>query len=129
MVRILIALLALPAAGWGELLLRSSTPEAGASWTDSGRRREERQLKHRARGETHLVPAPPALTALLHAHMESFGTGPDGLLFRGVRGGGLAESTYCRVWRNARHVVLTADEVASPLAHRLYDLRHAAVST
>ena len=61
--------------------------------------------------------------------MESFGTGPDGLLFRGVRGGGLAESTYCRVWRNARHVVLTADEVASPLAHRLYDLRHAAVST
>ena len=38
--------LALPAEGWGELLLESSTPEAGASWTDSGRRREERQLKH-----------------------------------------------------------------------------------
>jgi len=25
--------LALPAEGWGELLLESSTPEAGASWT------------------------------------------------------------------------------------------------
>ena len=44
--------LSLPAEGWGELLLESSTPEAGASWTDSGRRREERQLKHRAKGET-----------------------------------------------------------------------------
>ena len=48
--------LALPAEGWGELLLESSTPEAGASWTDSGQRREERQLKHRAKGETRVVP-------------------------------------------------------------------------
>jgi site-specific recombinase XerD len=121
--------LALPAAGWGELLLEFSTPEAGASWTDSGRRREERQLKHRAKGETRIVPCAPDLTALLHAHLERFGTGPDGLLFRGVRGGELAESTYCRVWRKARVVALTADEVRSPLAARPYDLRHAAVST
>ena len=62
--------LALPAEGWGELLLESSTPEAGASWTDSGRRREERQLKHRAKGETRVVPCPPALTALLHEHLR-----------------------------------------------------------
>ena len=89
----------LPAEGWGELLLESSTPEAGASWTDSGRRREERQLKHRAKGETRVVPCAPELTALLHEHLETFGTGPDGLLFRGVRGGQLAESTYCRTWR------------------------------
>jgi len=121
--------LALPAEGWGELLLESSTPEAGASWTDSGRRREERQLKHRARGETRIVPSPPALTALLQAHLESFGNGPDGLLFRGVRGGQLAESTYCRVWRKARAATLKEDEAASPLARRPYDLRHAAVST
>jgi integrase len=94
--------LALPADGWGELVLESSTPAAGASWTDSGRRREERQLKHRARGETRVVPCPPALTAMLHAHLESFGNGRDGLLFSGVRGGELAESTYCRVWRKAR---------------------------
>lgn len=121
--------LALPAEGWGELLLESSTPEAGASWTDSGRRREERQLKHRARGETRVVPSPPELTALLHTHLESRGNGPDGLLFGGVRGGQLAESTYCRVWRKARQAALTGDEAASPLARRPYDLRHAAVST
>jgi hypothetical protein len=102
--------LALPAKGWGELLLESSTPEAGASWTDSGRRREERQLKHRAKGETRVVPCPPELTALLHEHLEAFGTAPDGLLFRGVRGGQLAESTYCRTWRRAREDALSADE-------------------
>jgi integrase len=121
--------LSLPAEGWGELLLEASTPAAGASWTDSGRRREERQLKHRARGETRIVPCPPELTALLHEHMTTFGNSPDGLLFRGVRGGELAESTYCRVWRNARAEVLSAEDAASPLARRPYDLRHAAVST
>lgn len=121
--------LVLPAAGWGELVLEASTPEAGASWTDSGRRREERQLKHRARGETRPVPSPPELTALLHAHMDSNGAGPDGLLFGGVRGGQLAGETYSRVWRKARAKALTPAEVASPLARRPYDLRHAAVST
>ena len=40
-----------------------------------------------------------------------------------------AESTYCRTWRRAREDALTAEEVASPLARRPYDLRHAAVST
>ncbi|MCX6953060.1 MAG: tyrosine-type recombinase/integrase [Verrucomicrobia bacterium] len=121
--------LALPPDGWGELVLESSTPAAGASWTDSGRRREERQLKHRARGETRVVSSPPALTALLHAHQESFGNGPGRLLFGGVRGGELAESTYCRTWRRARAVALSPVDVASPLARRPYDLRHAAVST
>jgi integrase len=121
--------LVLPADGWGELVLEASTPIAGASWTDSGRRREERQLKHRARGETRVVPSPPALTALLYGHLEAFGNGRDGLLFGGVRGGELAESTYCRVWRKARVAVLSAAELASPLARRPYDLRHAGVST
>jgi integrase len=46
-----------------------------------------------------------------------------------VRGGELAESTYCRVWRKARVQALTEAEAASPLAGRPYDLRHAAVST
>jgi integrase len=121
--------LSLPSWGLGELLLEASTPADGASWTDGGRRREERQLKHRARGETRAVPSPPELTALLHEHLETFGNAPDGLLFRGVRGGQLAESTYCRVWRKARTTALTTEEAASPLAGRPYDLRHAAVST
>jgi hypothetical protein len=51
--------LLLPAEGWGEPLLESSTPEAGASWTDNGRRREERQLKHPTKGETRIVPPFP----------------------------------------------------------------------
>ncbi len=33
------------------------------------------------------------------------------------------------MWRKARHAALTAEEYASPLARRPYDLRHAAVST
>ncbi|MBN9099666.1 MAG: hypothetical protein J0I49_16355 [Pseudonocardia sp.] len=36
------------------------------------------------------------LTPLLHAHLERYGTGGDGLLFRGVGGGQFAESTYGR---------------------------------
>jgi len=95
----------------------------------SGARREERQLKHRAKGETRSVPCPPALTALLHKHLTDFGTTADGLLFRGIRNGQLSESTYCRVWRRARTVALTEAERRSPLAARPYDLRHAAVST
>jgi len=78
---------------------------------------------------TRVVPVAPELTALLHEHLRLFGNAPDGFLFRGVRGGQLAESTYCRVWRKARAHALTADEVASPLARRPYDLRHAAVWT
>ncbi|WP_297650312.1 hypothetical protein [Pseudonocardia sp.] len=69
------------------------------------------------------------MTALLHAHLELYEPGRNGLLFGGVRGGLLAESTYCRVWRKARAATLTPAEVAAPLARRPYDLRHAAVST
>lgn len=112
--------------GLGRAAVGVVDPEAGASWTDSGKRRQERQLKHRAKGETRIVPCPPALTALLHAHLSEHGTGPDGRLFRGVRGGELAESTYCRVWRRARAQALSVAEAASPLAGRPYDLRHAA---
>jgi hypothetical protein len=51
--------------------------------------------------------------SLLRAHLTEHGTTPDGRLFRGVRGGELAESTYCRVWRKARVQALTAAEAAS----------------
>ena len=52
----------------------------------------------------------------------------DGRLFRASRGGYLTESEYGRVWRDARQKALTAEQAASPLAGRPYDLRHAAVS-
>ncbi|MBN9112896.1 MAG: tyrosine-type recombinase/integrase [Pseudonocardia sp.] len=107
--------------------LRWAEPTSGPGAISS--RREERQLKHRAVGETRIVPCAPALTELLHRHLEQFGNDDSGLLFRGVRGGQLSEGTYCRVWRKARKDALTPAEAASPLARRPYDLRHAAVST
>lgn len=63
------------------------------------------------------------------AHLNEHGTTADGRLFRGVRGGPLSESLYGRVWAAARAAALSPEDVASPLARRPYDLRHAAVST
>jgi integrase len=92
-------------------------------------RRESRRLKHRGTDEVRIVPCPPELTALLRAHLDVHGTAADGRLFRGTRGGPLAESVYGPVWARARTTALSPEEAASPLARRTYDLRHAAVST
>ncbi|GHE83285.1 integrase [Amycolatopsis deserti] len=121
--------LAIPEKGWGELLLSKAAPIAGAAWTDSGSRRDQRQLKQRGVGEVRVVPCPPPLTALLNEHLERFGTAADGRLFRSLTGGELAESTISRVWDRARKAALTEQEYASVLAKRPYDLRHAFVST
>ncbi|MEV0089114.1 tyrosine-type recombinase/integrase [Saccharopolyspora sp. NPDC050642] len=121
--------LLLPESGWGELLPSQSAPSAGAAWTDSGQRRDRRQLKQRAKGEVRHVPCPPQLTEILHRHLERHGTAADGRLFRNLRGGDVDESTLARVWRKARQSALTEEEAASPLIARPYDLRHACVST
>lgn len=115
--------------GWGWMVLDRAAPETDKQWSDAGARRAERQLKHRATGDSRRVPVPPALTRLLVEHLERYGTDPDGRLFRGERGGLLAGVTYTRMWDRARRAALTADQYASPLARRPYDLRHAAVST
>ncbi|GII26502.1 tyrosine-type recombinase/integrase [Planosporangium mesophilum] len=122
-------IVSLPEHGWGELLLSNSSPRTGTAWTDSGRSREQRGLKHRAREETRPVPAHPELVELLRYHLDHFGTAPDGRLFVGPRGGTIGDSTYAEVWRKARELALTPAEVRSPLAGVPYDLRHAAVST
>jgi len=114
---------------WGELHLRNATPDAGSEWTDDGTSRERRQLKHRAEGDSRIVPIHPELTRLLRDHLAQFGTAPDGRLFGGVRVGELPTITYRRAWAKARQVALTAAEQASPLARRPYDLRHACLST
>lgn len=121
--------LSLPTAGWGELYLSRSAPSAGRSWSESRTRREPRQLKHRGKDEVRIVPTPPELTKALRDHLDQHGTTRDGRLFRGARGGPLSESLYGRVWGKAREAALSGNEVASPLARRPYDLRHAAVST
>lgn len=65
---------------------------------------------------------------MIREHLERYGTTSDGRLFRGLRGGPLASSTYDRVWKEARNHALTPEVAVSPLARRPYDLRHAAVS-
>ena len=114
---------------WGELHIRSATPDAGGEWTDDGSVREMRQLKHRAEGDSRVVLTHPELTRLLREHLDKFGTAPDGRLFGGVRGGELPTITYRRAWIKARQTTLSAAEQASPLARRPYDLRHACLST
>ena len=110
---------------WGELHIRSATPDAGSEWTDDGSTRELRQLKHRAEGDSRIVPTHPELTRLLRQHLAIFATDPDGRLFGRVRGGELPTITYWRAWTKARQTALTPAEQASPLARRPYNLRHA----
>lgn len=121
--------LELPRRGWGTLYLRGSAPCVGGGWSRSGRRREHRQLKHRAAGEVRPVPCHPALTRHLLRHIAEFGTAPDGRVFRGARGGDLSESVYGRVWQGARLLAFPPAVAASPLAGRPYDLRHACLSS
>ena len=118
----------LPAAGWGRLDLSASSPSAGARWTDDGSPRDERGLKRRGEKETRSVPIPPELVQLLREHVDRFGAGPDGRLFRSQREGAVQDSAYATTWRRARQEILTPAQAASPLARRPYDLRHAAVS-
>lgn len=120
----------LPDRGWGEFTLDGADPHAGREWTDSGKNRDSRQLKQRARGETRTVPCPPELTAIINAHVGLFGYGPNDRLFVGERNKEeLPKGTINRVWRWTRAAVFTPEVHASPLARTPYDLRHAAVST
>lgn len=118
----------LPDEGWGELALGESRPSAGKRWTDSGEVHDRRGLKHRAAKERRFVPIPPVLVRILRAHIDRFGVGPDGRLFRSPNGAVVGSGTYSRVWEEARGYALVPGQVDSPLAGRPYHLRHAAVS-
>jgi len=121
--------LALTDDGWGELHIDEATPYAGTAWTNSGRHRDQRQLKNRARGDGRTVPCPPELTKLLHDHLARFGTADDCRLFRGERVDELPHLTYMRAWRAARRATFSDAIYSSPLARTPYALRHACVST
>ncbi|WP_228081870.1 tyrosine-type recombinase/integrase [Streptomyces profundus] len=110
--------------GWGELVLHTATPEVGGQWTDTGHRYEERGLKGRAAGETRPVPCHPALVRILRDHITREKLAPTDRLFQGAEGGELAGSVMRRMWRWARRSELTEAEYDSPLARRVYDLRH-----
>ena len=74
------------------------------------------------------MPIPPELVATLRAHVETFGVGPGGRLFRTSNGGPIGSSAYWLVWERARKLGLAPGRAESPLAGRPYDLRHAGVS-
>jgi integrase len=118
----------LPRTGWGRLVLVESAPPAGTSWTDDGEVRQVRGLKHRAEVEPRHVPIPPDLVRLLREHIATYGTASDGRLFQSATGGYPASAIYSAIWKKARAAVLSPAQVASPLAGRPYDLRHAAVT-
>jgi integrase len=118
----------LPDTGWGRLTLENSRPEVNRRWTDSASAHEERGLKHRPARATRRVPIPPELVDIIRTHIDSFGTGGDGRIFNSERGHVIASTAISDVWAEARTIALTPEQVASPLAGRPYDLRHAAVS-
>jgi integrase len=118
----------LPAEGWGTVTLAKSRPEVNTKWTDTGDAHEERGLKHRAEDDVRPVPIPPVLVKILRAHIDTYGVAPDGRLFRSERGKPVASTAYTEVWQEARQVALSPEQIASPMAGRPYDLRHAAVS-
>jgi hypothetical protein len=68
------------------------------------------------------------VTAIIHAHIDAFGLGPDGRLFVGERNDQeLPKLTIVRVWKQARAATFTSEVAASPLAATPY-LRHAGVT-
>ncbi|WP_329230914.1 tyrosine-type recombinase/integrase [Streptomyces canus] len=118
----------LPETGWGTLTLRETRPVSGKQWTDSGERHDRRGLKAREASKDRPVPIPPVLVAILEAHRKAFGTAKEGRVFGNERGGVVGSSTYWRVWEEAREYALPPERVASPLAGRPYDLRHACIT-
>ncbi|MFG2072175.1 hypothetical protein [Nonomuraea maritima] len=73
-------------------------------------------------------PSHPELVTILRDHIAEFGTAKDGRIFSSERGGVVASTAYTEVWQAARLLAFTPAQVASPVAKRPYDLRHAAVS-
>ncbi|SEF92328.1 Phage integrase family protein [Thermomonospora echinospora] len=118
----------LPAEGWGLLELEEVKSAAGRRWTDNGEVHETRGLKGRPKDTVRRVPIPPELVELLREHIDTYGAGLDGRLFRTYRGGVYQPSTLWRVLNLARQKALTPKQVKTPLAGKPYDFRHAGVS-
>ncbi|MEV4173867.1 tyrosine-type recombinase/integrase [Nonomuraea sp. NPDC049709] len=118
----------LPETGWGLIVLEKARPQGTKRWTNSGETHESRSLKHRADKETREIPIPPVLVAMLREHIATYGTAEDGRIFRTSTGGSYSSSAHSYVWQEARKLALTTEQIASSLAARPYDLRHAAVS-
>lgn len=128
----------LPPAGWGYLSFADSSTAAGTAFTDDGNVHEHRGLKGRTRGRSteaqharrpvRKVPIPPELVKLIRDHIERFGVGPDGRIFRSEYGNVIQPSTWWRVWQQVRARGLAPQQAGTPLLRRPYDLRHSGVT-
>ncbi|MFJ2632758.1 hypothetical protein ACIO6U_12515 [Streptomyces sp. NPDC087422] len=61
-------------------------------------------------------------------HIRTYGTAPDGRLFRAVGGGRVRPTEYTEMRQAARGKVLSAEELETPLAEVPYCLRQAGIS-
>jgi integrase len=118
----------LPEKGWGLLEFSEVRSAAGREWTDDGEVHDVRGPKGGPRNAVRRVAIPPVLVQLIREHIEEFGTGPDGRLFRTYRGGIYLPSTLWQVLQKARVQAFTEAQAASPLARKPYDFRHAGIS-
>jgi integrase len=118
----------LPATGWGLIEFAEVRSAVGREWTDDGEVHEARAPKGGPKNAVRRVPVPPELIALLHEHIAAYGVRSDGLLFRSYRGRIYLPSTLWQVLQKARPLAFTDAQVASPLARRPYDFRHAGIS-
>ncbi|MER5622806.1 hypothetical protein ABT061_17380 [Streptosporangium sp. NPDC002544] len=114
---------------WGWLCLGGSALAVGADWTGNEKRRESRELKHRARKAVRPVPIPPPLVAILRGHLAEYGVSPDGHLFVGERGGPLSESVWPCLAEGPYGGPEQGRGSLTARSARPYDLRHACVST
>jgi integrase len=101
---------------------------AGRDWTDDGQVHAASTPKGGPRNAVRRVPIPPVLVTMLREHVQAYGTAADGRLFQTYRGGIYLPSTLWRVLQEARKPTFTQAQLASPLARRPYDFRHAGVS-
>jgi integrase len=117
----------LPEHGWGRLTLEKSRPEVNRRWADTATAHEERGLNT---GQ----PPRPAMSRSRPSWSPSCGsTSPSSARrttagYSAATGQVVASTAISDVWAEARTSALAPEQVASPLAGRPYDLRHAAVS-
>lgn len=62
--------------------------------------------------------------AILRKHIAENKLGPTDRLFWAIEGGHVSPAEYGKVWREARSATLSGKQAATPLAKRVYDLRH-----
>ena len=114
---------------WGELHIRSATPDAGSEWTDDGSAREmtaaEAPRRRRQPRRSHASRADPATPGSPRQLRHRSRRSP---VRRSAGRRTTDDHLPARLDQGAADG-LTAAEQASPLARRPYDLRHACLST